>query len=201
MARTSYFRFRTRRRGFTLVEAAAAAAVMGVASATMLVGLASSAGSTRDALERAIAQGMAEQLLDEILGMKYSETFNTPYDNPMGPGSPEVAAGARKQFDDIDDYNGIRTSPATDRYGITLGTDDGKGGTRNSTFQVPSGYFTGWKQQVDVSYVSETNFSTAVSSGTTNYRLIDVRIQVDQADGSTRELARVTRVVSYVPNQ
>lgn len=188
------------RRGFTLVEALAAMTVLALAGSTLLVGLASNAATTRDALERAIAQGMAAQLLDEICGTRYCEAGASAYDNPFGPGSDETAAGARKTFDDIDDFTGIRTSPATDRWGITLGNDDGRGGTRHANFRVPSGYFTGWKQVVDVVYVSETDFTTPLASGTSNYRRIRVQIQVDQADGSTRKLADVSRVVTYAPS-
>jgi prepilin-type N-terminal cleavage/methylation domain-containing protein len=187
------------RRGFTLVESMTAMTILAIAGATLLAGLASTSATTRDALERAIALGMAEQLLDEISGMVYCESGASAYDNPMGPGSPEVAAGARKLFDDIDDYNGIRTTPPTDRWGITLGTDDGKQGTRHANFQAPSGFFTGWKQWVDIQYVAESNFTTPLTSGTSNYRRIRVQILVEQTDGRTRTLADVSRVVAYVP--
>jgi prepilin-type N-terminal cleavage/methylation domain-containing protein len=188
-----------RRRGFTLIEAMTAVAVLGIAGATLLVGLGSSAATTRDALERTVALGLAQQLLDEVSGMRYCEYGGSAYDSAMGPGSPEIAAGARMLFDDIDDYNGVRTTPVTDRYGIALGTDDGKGGVRYVNFQTSSGFFTGWKQIVDVQYVLESNLSTVVTSGTSSYRRIRVQITVDQADGTTRTLADVSRVVSYAP--
>jgi len=187
------------RRGFTLVESMVAMTILGIAGAALMIGTASNSLATRDALERTIALGMAQQLLDEILGMRYCETGVSPTDTSLTPNASETAAGARKQFDDIDDYNGVRTSPATDRYGITLGTDDGRGGTRNAPFQVPAGYFSGWKQCVDVQYVSETNFATPLTSGTSNYRRIRVWITVDQADGRTLTLADISRVVSNVP--
>jgi MSHA pilin protein MshD len=189
-----------RRSGFTLVEVMTAMTIMAIAGSALLLGLGSNAATARDSLERAIAEGMALQLLDEILGMRYCEAGSSAYDVNPGPGADEVAAGARKIFDDVDDYNGLRTTPATDRYGITLGNDDGKGGTRHANFQVPSGYFTGWKQWVDVQYVSETNFATPLSgSSTSNYRRVRVQITVDQADGTTRTLADISRVVSYAP--
>ena len=65
---------------------------------------------------------------------------------------------------------------------------------------MPTGYFTGWKQTVDVQYVSETNFTTPLTSGTSNYRRIRVQILVEQADGTTRTLADLSRVVTYVPS-
>ena len=173
--------------------------ILAIAGATLLAGLASTSATTSDALERAIALGMAEQLLDEISGMRYCESGGSAYDNPMGPSSSEAAAGARKQFDDIGDYNGVRTTPPTDRWGITLGNDDGKQGTRHANFQAPSGFFTGWTQWVDVQYVAESNFATPLASGTSNYRRIRVQILVEQNDGRTRTPADVSRVVSYAP--
>jgi prepilin-type N-terminal cleavage/methylation domain-containing protein len=194
-------RGRRSRRGFTLIEAMTAMTIMAIAGSTLLMGLASNSSTTRDALERAIAAGMAKQLLDEISGMMYIEPGGSAYDPmPLGPGSPEISAGARRQFDDIDDYHNIRTTPPTDRWGVTLGTDDGRQATRNASFQVPTGYFTGWKQWVDVQYVSETNFTTPLTSGTSNYRRIRVQVLVEQADGTTRTLADLSRVVTYVPS-
>ncbi len=194
------FRRPAARRGFTLVEAMAAMTIMAIAGSALLMGTASNLSATRNAVESVIAQGMALQLLDEVSGKRYCESGASPTDSFLGPGSDETAAGARKIYDDIDDYNGVRTSPATDRFGITLGTDDGKGATRNTNFQVTAGYFNGWKQIVDVEYVSETDFTTPLSgSGTSNYRRIRVQITVDQADGTTRTLADISRVVSNVP--
>jgi prepilin-type N-terminal cleavage/methylation domain-containing protein len=188
------------RRGFTLVEVMTAMTVMAIAGTTLLVGLASSFATTQDSLDRAVAAGLAQQLLDEICGMRYMEAGGSAYDPPpLGPGSPEVSAGARRQFDDIDDYNGVQTTPPTDRWGITLGSDDGRGGTRAAAFQLPSTFFTGWKQYASVQYVAESNLSAPLTSGTSSYRLITVRITNDLPTGGTVELARVTRVVAYVP--
>lgn len=173
--------------------------VLGIAGATLLAGLGSSAATTRDALERTIALGLAQQLLDEVSGMRYCESGGPWNDTFMGANSSELSAGARREFDDVDDYNGVRTTPPTDRWGVTIGTDNGRQGTRHANFQVSSGFFTGWKQWIDVQYVSESNFSTVLSSGTSSYRRIRVQITVDQADGTTRTLADVSRVVSYAP--
>jgi prepilin-type N-terminal cleavage/methylation domain-containing protein len=188
------------RRAFTLVEVITAMTIMAIAGTTLLVSLASSTTSTNDALDRQVAAGLAQQLLDEISGMRYMEAGGSAYDPmPLGPGSTEAAAGARRQFDDIDDYNGVQTTPPTDRWGVTLGSDDGKGGIRPTAFQLPSTFFTGWKQNVSVQYVAESNLSAPLTSGTSSFRLITVRITSDLTTGGTVELARATRVVAYVP--
>jgi hypothetical protein len=64
---------------------------------------------------------------------------------------------------------------------------------------LPTGYFTGWKQYVSVQYVAETNLSVPLTGGTSSFRLVTVRITSDLSTGGTVELARATRVVSYVP--
>lgn len=187
------------RRAFTLIETMTAMAILALVGGTLMANMAATTNTAQEAVDRAIGLGMAQQLLDEICGMKYAESLGTEYDTGLGPGSPEVSAGARKQFDDIDDYLGVSTSVPTDRWGIALGADNGKQGTRLAAFQAPSTYFTGWRQQVDVFYVSDTNLSTKLTSGTSSHRKIEVRITAAQADGRVRELAYVSRVVAYVP--
>lgn len=190
---------RTTRVAFTLIETVTALTLASIAGVTILASLANTTGGTQQALDKVIAQGLAQQLLDEVSGMKYVETPGGEYDVPMGPGSPEVAAGARRQFDDIDDYNGVAATPPTDRWGIRLGTDDGRQGTRNAAFQIPSTTLNGWKQQVDVYYVSDSNLSTVLTSGASNHRQIRVRILATEADGTVTTLADISRVVANVP--
>ncbi|MBA4018346.1 MAG: hypothetical protein C0483_14365 [Pirellula sp.] len=187
------------RHGFTLIETMTAMAILALVGGTLMANMAATTNTSQDAVDRAIAQGMAQQLLDEICGMKYAESLGTEYDTGIGPGSPETSAGARKEFDDIDDYLGVNTSVPTDRWGIALGTDNGRQGSRLAAFRAPSTFFTGWRQQVDVFYVNDTNLATKLTSGTSSHRKIEVRITAAQADGRIRELAYISRVVAYVP--
>ncbi|MGC3971066.1 MAG: type II secretion system protein [Pirellulales bacterium] len=189
------------RRAFTLIETMTAMAVLAIAGSSLLIGMASTSGGSQDAVDRAIALGMAQQLLDEICGMKYCESLGTEYDTGLGPGSPETSAGARRELDDIDDYKGVSTSVPTDRWGVALGNDNGRQGSRFANFNAPAGFFNGWRQSVDVFYVSDANFSTKLTSGTSSHRKIEVRITAQQPDGGVRELAYVSRVVAYVPGQ
>ncbi len=189
-----------RRTGFTLVEVSVAMTLMAVAGSTLLVGLATTTDTVEESVDVAAARGLAQQLMDEVLGMRYMEAGAGPYDTPLCPGSAEVAAGARRQFDDIDDYNGIRTSPPTDRWGIASGTDDGMQSTRPTALRAPTAFFSGWQQQVDVQYVNESNLSQTLSgSSTSNYRVIHVRITTTLAGGGTKKLAHLSRIVAYVP--
>ena len=144
-----------------------------------------------------IARGMAQQLMDEIIGSRYCELGVDPYQVSLGPGADETS---RQMYDDSDDYNGLRTKPPKDFYGIALGKDNGLGGQRNALFQVPAGFFDNWQQEVDVYYVSEANLSTKLAAGqTSDYRVVEVRIVYIDPNLGRKELVNLKRVVSYVP--
>jgi type II secretory pathway pseudopilin PulG len=187
------------RRAFTLVEALAALALTAIAGGALLLGTTSSLWSTDDALQRTIAHGMAQQLMDEIVGSRYIELGGSPYDATPAPTASELAAGGRRAFDDIGDFNGLRIQPPTDSYGVALGTDDGQGGVRNPYFQCRSGYFLNWRQEVDVHYVSDASLNAALPAGqTSDYRAVDVRIVYNDPSRGPRTLAALRRIVTYV---
>lgn len=104
-------RSRCGRHGFTLVEAAICSvvvALMGVAAGTAVA----SAGRAREELRsRVIANAAADRIMSEVLGKAF--------DDPQSPDAPSglddgESASDRSTFDDIDDYDGMRLSPATD---------------------------------------------------------------------------------------
>jgi prepilin-type N-terminal cleavage/methylation domain-containing protein len=191
-----------RRRGFTLVEAVVAISIVSIAGTAMLMGIASAMSTSYDTMDRTVAAGMAEQLMDEVAGRMYA-LGNGQYQWPMAASGSEQAAAGR-QFNDIDDYNGagsgIASEPPVDRRGITLGIDDGEGGARHPNFQVASGYFDRWRQEIEVYYVSDTDPSVRLTGGnTSNSRAVEVLI-LQRADANAyRELASVRRVFSYIP--
>ena len=188
------------RRGFTLVEASIALALTAVAGTALLLSVTNSTDETDEAMKTLIAEGMAQQLLDEVSGMRYMENGASAYDTFLGPGTPEQAVAARSLYDDIDDYNGSTSQPPVDRWGVTRGSDSTGGATRHPAFQLGSGYFSRWRQTVSVFYVRDTSPTTPVGgSTTTDYRAVQVRITFDDPVQGTRELANALRVVSYVP--
>jgi hypothetical protein len=129
----------------------------------------------------------------EMGGNPYATTLQSDAGESVGPG--------RSLFDDIDDYNGYRGQPPSDRWGVALGTDNGQGATRNAGFQARSGYFSRWRQQVDVYYVSNSDSSQALSAGSTsNFRAVRVTILVDDAARGPLQRAQLTRVFAYVPS-
>lgn len=119
-------------------------ALTAIAGAVLLSGMEATIATTEDALARTVALGMAEQLMDEVVGQRYHEAGASAYDTTLQPGSAEKLRGNRSLYDDIDDYNGYRCQPPTDRWGSLLGQGDGAGacGRRGSGFPAtisPSG--------------------------------------------------------------
>ena len=189
------------RRAFTLVEALVSTAIMAVAGAAVLLGIANSIDATDANLQQTLAIGMAQTLMDEISAQRYLELGGNPYTPTLQPDAGETAGPGRSLFDDIDDYNGYRSQPPTDRWGVALGTDNGQGAARNAGFQARSGYFSRWHQQVDVYYVSDSDASQALPPGSTsNFRAVRVTILVDDAARGPLQRAQLTRVFAYVPN-
>lgn len=185
------------RRGFTLVEALLSLTVMAVAGGALLLGLQSALDATQLSEERLIAQGMAEQLLDEIAGLRYSAVGAGAYQTSLGPSVFEVGGTGRSRYDDIDDFANYVSLPPTDQYGLLLGTELGNtpGPLRTAELRPDTSLYQGWQRKVEVYYVSNANQSTRLASGqTSDYRAIEVRIL-----SGNRELARLRRVVANVP--
>lgn len=191
----------TRRRktphGFTLIEATVAIALTSIAGSVLLLGTMSSLQNTDDSMRRTVAYGMAQQLMDEAMGCRYMELGGSATDTTIGPGSTELAKGTRELFDDIGDFNGYRCQPPKDMYGVALGTDNGQGGQRYPNFQCSTAFLKNWRQEVDVYYVSESDLTSALSSGqTSDYRAVEVRIMYIDPQRGTTELAKIRRVVA-----
>ena len=71
---------------------------------------------------------------------------------------------------------------------------------RHPEFQAPADFFDDWRQEIDVYYVDESDLTTRLPwSQTSDYRAVEVRIFKDLPEGGSRELARLRRVVAYVP--
>lgn len=185
-------------RGFTLIEAVVALALAAIAGSVMLLGMTAAQQNVDEAMRMAVAQGMAEQLMDEILGQRYCHDRTVGYETTLGPSSWEAQGKGRERYTDIDDYNGVRTSPPKDMYGIALGKEDGAGGLRDPAMAVPGNMTDAWRQEVDVYYVSEANTQVRLATGqTSDYRAVEVRIVEDLGAAGTRELAKLRRVVAY----
>jgi hypothetical protein len=191
-------RLNTSRPAFSLVEAMVALTITTLAGSVMLLAIESSLSSTSDAVDRMIADGLANQLLDEIS----TKRFMSPGDTPLsisGPNATEAAGSGRERYNDIDDYKTFTAKPAEGIWGESLGTGNDSGGARNPNFCIPSTYFTNWRQKVEIYFVSPTNHSVKLTgSSTSYYRAAEVTIEYVDTDGSVIPLAKRRRVYAYL---
>jgi hypothetical protein len=177
--------------------------ITAIAASALLLGVASSLQTTDDAVQRTVAAGLARQLMDEVTGARYVEAPldpAAPLPAYLGPEPGEQTSGTRQSFDDVDDFNGFVGRPPVDPWGIRLGEDDGRGQTRHPDFRISPGVLENWRQEVAVYYVDPSFPAVPLAAGqTSDYRAVEVRIVSTESNGRSRELARIHRVVAYVP--
>jgi hypothetical protein len=122
-----------------------------VVASTMIVGLMAvaalnslgAATRTSDSIgNRAVAMGLADELMSEILQAEYSEPSGSA---SLGPDSGELG-GPRLVFDDVDDYDGWNKSPPQYRDGTVIPDR------------------ADWRQRVEVDYVLSTDSTQTVGS-------------------------------------
>jgi prepilin-type N-terminal cleavage/methylation domain-containing protein len=185
-------------RGFSLIEAMVAITVLALAGSVLLLAVETSLQTTTEALDRSIADGLAQQLLDEI-SLQHFMQPGTSCTDPLGPSGWENSGSGRERFNDTDDYHNYTVQPAEGLWGEPLGTGNGDGNARHSAFQVPANYFDSWRQRVEVYFVSASDPSVQLTSGTSEYRGIEVTIERIDPDGTVRPLATRKKVIAYVP--
>jgi hypothetical protein len=190
---------RRQRTAFSLVEALVALTIMTMAGSVMLLAVESCLSSTTEAVDRLIADGMANQLLDDISLKKFMTAGDTPL-SISGPSSYETSGSGRERFNDLDDFKNFSAKPAEGIWGETLGTGNDSGSTRNANFTIPNTQFTNWRQRVEIYFVSPTNHSQRLTgSSTSYYRAVEVTIEYVDVDGSVLPLAKRRRVYAYMP--
>jgi type II secretory pathway pseudopilin PulG len=188
---------RSVRRGFTLVEALASTAVTVIAGSAILLSLATSLQSTEEAWQQATAGSIAQQIIDEIAGLRYAAPGAGPRQWPLGPEGNE--GPQRASFNDIDDPQGFTSAPV-DSWGKPLGQGNGQGGLRPAAFRLRDNYFKNWRTTVDVFYVNDSNLAQAMPLGHTSFhRGVRVGVYLDQPGRTSKKLGEVQRVFSYVP--
>jgi type II secretory pathway pseudopilin PulG len=197
------FRFRQRSRSikaFSLIEALVALSITAMAGAVLLLATEGVLETTNDAVAQTIAQGMATQLIDEVLGTMHSEPGVGPYQTSLGPNNYELAGDGRERFNDTDDFNGYLTQPPEDCWGKPLGRGNDSGGTRHPAFYAPGHDFDAWRQRIAVYYVNPADPTQRLASNqTSDYRAVEVTIERVEPNGSIRPLAIQRRVFCYVP--
>jgi type II secretory pathway pseudopilin PulG len=104
------------RRALSLLEVVVATLIVGLMAVVALNALGAVTRSSTSFGNRAIALGLAEDLMAEIMQVAYKEPDDTPVFGREGP----EAAGPRAQFDDVDDFHNWNRQPPQDRNGTTL---------------------------------------------------------------------------------
>jgi type II secretory pathway pseudopilin PulG len=188
-----------RRNAFSLVEAMVALSITALAGAVLLLTTEGILRTTNDAVAQTIAQGMASQLIDEVLGARYS-TVGEPYDTALSPTNFEKNGKGRERFNDTGDYNGYTSMPPRDPFGNELGKGNGGAVLRATIAQAPGDDFQNWRQRIEVYYVDPADPRVRrPDNQPTDYRAVEVTIERVEADGAVRPLARLRRVFCYVP--
>jgi type II secretory pathway pseudopilin PulG len=188
------------RRGFTLTEALVSITVTALAGSALMLGITSSIQTTEAGLQETIARGIAEQLMDEALGLRYAGQGETATSVTLGPTAWENSGNGRARFDDVDDFAGYRAQPPLSTWGAVLGTGNGVGGQRHANFKMPDGYLNRWEEAVDVYYVDNNDPTVRLPAGqTSNLRAVEVNIFVTDGAGRKRRVAGLRRVIANIP--
>ena len=140
-----------RRKGFSLIEAAVATAVIGIGVAALLTAI--RAGTQTNEAGRQLTQAV-------FLAQEIREwTRRLPFKDPQTPENPPGPDGSSPQVfvDDLDDLMGVTYSPPRDAHGSAI-TD-----------------MTAWSQTITLTWRSPTDLTSAVSDGTSDI----VHVQVD----------------------
>lgn len=190
-----------RRSAFSLIEAMIAISIMAIAGGAIMLALTSATQTTQMSAESTIAMGIADRLIDEVVGKRYAAAGAGPYQTTLTANSWELAGQGRERFDDTDDYHGFIAQPVEGVGGLELGQGDENGTLRPENFRLPSGYFSSWREEIEVYYVGATDQSIRLPTGSTSdFRAVEVRIVRVNPDGSDTELANLRRVYAYVPS-
>ena len=184
-----------------MLESLLAVAVTAVAGGALLTSLSSSIQSSSAAADTLVAQGLAEQLMDEVTSVRFSDGTDPIMVGLELPGS---AGSSRSAFDDIDDYAGWSSRPPVTREGRPLGTQgtDGAGQyfSRPAELRPDAAYLARLTREVIVERVvldADGNWATTFDES--NYRRVTVRVRAAGANSQTRRLAELTRILSNVP--
>jgi prepilin-type N-terminal cleavage/methylation domain-containing protein len=123
-------------RGLTLIEVVASTMIVSLMAVAALNALAAATKSSNSIGNRAVAAGLADELMSEIMMQSYSDPDGSPV---FGHESGE-STSVRSAFDDVDDYDGWNASPPQYRDGTVIPDRS-----------------TDWRQRVAVTYVTPTN--------------------------------------------
>jgi hypothetical protein len=169
-------------RGLSLIEVVASTLIVGLMAVAALNSLGAATRSSNSIGNRAVALGLADDLMTEILQLPYSDPNQTPV---HGPESGEAAV-FKYLFDDVDDYNNWSEQPPR--------TKNWRG-----TYSATTPYVTGdLVEYLGLSYLC-TQANTGNATSNTSYWQATSQIADDRSDW--RRLVTVARVGPNDPTQ
>jgi MSHA pilin protein MshD len=114
--------------GFTLIELIAGIVVIAIVTLVVTTGLGQLFRQSVDPWQQVRATEVGQSLMNEIMARRFDENSNvgnqyercsegsgsctTPAPCPSDGSTPNAEEAQRKQFDDVDDYNGLRMTGA-----------------------------------------------------------------------------------------
>jgi len=205
----------SRRRAFSLLEAMVSLTLLTMIAAVLIGAAQSAANSVSMSMDEFTAEGIAQQVMDEAMGYPYVDQSFTA----SNPNAVEITAMGNSQnsgsrygngWGDIDDFNGATPTstyvnqPPTDCWGATYGlgagtNTSGNPDLRNPSFQLSNTYFSNWQLQTNCYYVSPTDFTQQLTTGTSWFRALEVRVYRVLPNGSLLLLRELRRVHCHVP--
>lgn len=107
------YRFRTHQRGVTLVELVMTIVIISVAIAGVVGAFSLMAGRSADPLNQTRSVALAQRYMDEILAKSFDERapIGERYDGGCESTPPPSGRG-RDELRDVDDYSGLKETPA-----------------------------------------------------------------------------------------
>ncbi len=108
-----------RRRGISLVEVTVSTLIVGLIVVGAMQCLATATQSSETSADKTMATLLAEDLMEEILQLDYSEPDDIAL---FGIEAPEIASD-RSDWDDVDDYDNWKSTPPVDQAGNALQDD------------------------------------------------------------------------------
>jgi prepilin-type N-terminal cleavage/methylation domain-containing protein len=157
-------------RGFSLIEAMVAVAVLGIAAASVLLPFISGAALRAEGVNRTLAARLASDLMEQILRLPFHDP-NDETSYSLGPESGD--------FDNIDDYDGY-----TEPQGQVKDAD-------GKLFSVNDSRYANFSRNVTCEYVYVP--PQPAESYPAKCEFIRITVQVDY---SGKQMATIVRLVS-----
>lgn len=176
------------RAGLTLLEAVMAMTILTITGSALLTAAMSAIQSGSYLSRTVVAEGIADQLADEIAAVGF----------PRGSNSLPTPGVPRILFNHVDDFSGYDKKPPLDRLNNTLGTEDPSGSPRNAALQPQPGYLGNFRQQVTVERLSPNGTGFDIVSSDTDYRRVTVCVTYQDSSSPEIPLVKRTRILTRV---